>query len=337
MAVSKLAEAMNYIEDDWITEAIQPQSVPKKALPWQHVAIIAACLAALIGTLITAEASTGSVSNLLAPLFGITQTEIVDDIGVPLGVSASADGYTLTAEAMIGDRYNVAIVYTLRRDDGQPITEDMYFGNWETNIVEGAASGRGLRRVRKEENPSEIIYIEEGNRARSLLGRYVKVSFSNLTVYDEKEGKGPVVAAGPWNLNYTIRYKDSSINIPVKRLKVTDLEQQEYEIHKIRLSPIGIHLEGDGLNDQWESEVNQERYPVNKEDRFPVKIREKDGTCIVIEENYTLSMSGPVKENGRKSRTSEKSEMSYEAMFAEPIPLEEIEALIICGTEVPIR
>ena len=86
---------------------------------------MAACIALVLSIALTAEATNGTVSNLLAPIFGGAQTEIVDDIGVPIGASTSVNGYTLTVDAIIGDRYSVMIAYTLSRDDGQPIPENI--------------------------------------------------------------------------------------------------------------------------------------------------------------------------------------------------------------------
>lgn len=40
--------------------------------------------------------------------------------------SVTVNGYTLTADAVIGDRYNIANVYTLTRDDGQPSGERLF-------------------------------------------------------------------------------------------------------------------------------------------------------------------------------------------------------------------
>lgn len=39
--------------------------------------------------------------------------EIVDHMGKPRGASVSADGHTITADTIIGDRQNMAEAYTL--------------------------------------------------------------------------------------------------------------------------------------------------------------------------------------------------------------------------------
>ena len=46
-------------------------------------------------------------------------------MGVPIGASDTADGVTITADAIIGDTYSYAVVYSIARDDGQPLAENM--------------------------------------------------------------------------------------------------------------------------------------------------------------------------------------------------------------------
>ena len=96
-----LYAAFGEIGEDILERSEYLKKEKKSARPRWGIA--AACLILLISTLLTAEAATGAVSYLLAPLFGMAQTEIVDGIGVPIGVSASVDGYTLTCDAIIGD------------------------------------------------------------------------------------------------------------------------------------------------------------------------------------------------------------------------------------------
>ena len=52
------------------------------------------------------------------------QTEILDWMGVPVGASDTHNGVTITADAIMGDTYSYAIVYSIRRDDGSPLVSD---------------------------------------------------------------------------------------------------------------------------------------------------------------------------------------------------------------------
>ena len=53
------------------------------------------------------------------------QTEILDRMGVPVGASDTHNGVTITADAIIGDAYSYAVVYSIAREDGQPLAEDL--------------------------------------------------------------------------------------------------------------------------------------------------------------------------------------------------------------------
>ena len=123
--MNKLYDAITEIHDEYILDAENP-TMRQNGFRWKP--LVAAVLAIILLAIpVSAEVVNGYVSNLLAPLFGGAQTEIVDKIGKPIGATVTADGYTLTADAVIGDQYNVAIVYTLSRDDGQPIPEGTHF------------------------------------------------------------------------------------------------------------------------------------------------------------------------------------------------------------------
>lgn len=53
------------------------------------------------------------------------QTELLDWMGVPVGASDTHNGVTITADAIIGDAYSYAVVYSIVREDGQPLVEDL--------------------------------------------------------------------------------------------------------------------------------------------------------------------------------------------------------------------
>ena len=58
-------------------------------------------------------------SDMLSDIFDgpVSQTEIIDRIGRPVGASCSNNGVTVTADAIMGDKDMVTIAYTLTFDD----------------------------------------------------------------------------------------------------------------------------------------------------------------------------------------------------------------------------
>ena len=58
-----------------------------------------------------------SASDAFAGVFGPTaDTEIIDQIGRPIGASDTAGGVTVTADAILFDGYNYLISYTLEKE-----------------------------------------------------------------------------------------------------------------------------------------------------------------------------------------------------------------------------
>ena len=97
------------------------QARPAHRRPVRRMALVAAA-AVLVLAMGTAGA-TGilrSAVEVFSPLFGgaPAQTEIIDQIGYPVGASDTDNGVTVTADAVMGDAYNAVIVYTISRDDG---------------------------------------------------------------------------------------------------------------------------------------------------------------------------------------------------------------------------
>ena len=267
---------------------------------------LAACFVLIVSAALTAEATNGTVSNLLAPLFGGAQTEIVDKIGVPIGASTSVNGYTLTADAIIGDRYSVLIAYTLTRDDGQPLPENIdyqYRKVW--------ASGYGTRMIIDDNNPSVAHFHERKRRNDILLGRIATVSFSNLIIDNGEEDI--VVAEGTWELTFTIRYPDATEKLPVKSFNVTDDGGRKFKVKEIMLSPVGIHLDLVFFEPDATGGVFKD---------FSMSLITTDGTELPLPDG---GGGGGWKEGDKEA------DVSYYANFDTPIPYEEIQSIVICG------
>ncbi len=316
MNVNLLYDAIGELNDEIIQDAEAAQPVSVK-IRWRG--LVAAVLAvALLAVPVSAEVVNGYVSNLLAPLFGNAQTDIVDEIGKPIGASVTADGYTLTADAVIGDQYNVAIVYTLSRDDGQPIPEGTHFAQWKNGII-GVGSGSGtISTVKNEDDPSKLHFVESWSRESPLIGRYVSVSFGNLEIHNEN-GENTPIAEGPWELNYTLRYEDTSVSIPIQDMKVTDTDGDNYRIDEAIISPVGLRINGVILNPSWRGD------PPFK--NFTVAIRIKDGSVLYLKDHSS---------GGHYTEGDKTADFRFNAMFEIPIDLKNIEALIICGVAYPL-
>ena len=307
MSKDQIIDSLGRIDDDVIQKVNDARNARKPKIQVRRWEAMAACFALIISMALTAEATNGTVSNLLAPLFGGAQTEIVDKIGVPIGASASVNGYTLTADAIIGDRYSVMIAYTLSRDDGQPIPENIDFE--DRGMM---ASGYSTRIEIDEEDPSIARFHERWRLDVPIIGRIVSPAFTNLIIDNGEDDT--LLVEGVWELTFTFRYPDTTEKLPVKSFEVTDDGGNRYKVKKMMLSPVGVHLDLVFYNPHHEGGIFKD---------FTISLIMADGT----EMSLTTGGGG-----GGWAMGDTEANISYYANFNIPIPRDDIKAIVICGT-----
>ena len=312
---------------DTVQQALERQNTPARPRR-RRLGRTLLVLAAGVGSLslpVRAGGTAGTGSNLPAPPSGGAQTELVDSIGYPVDASVTVNGYTLTAEAVIGDQYNVAMVYTLTREDGEPIPQGAYFADRENSLHRGSGGGY-LEQVREglPENQMQLVETWTGDGALPFL-RNVQVVFRDLTLY--QEGEEPILLAeGEWELKFTARYRDATVSVPVDNLTVTGTEGKSYQLRKIQLSPLGVHMDLIAPNDIPKLGDPPE-HAMGLLSDFTVSLQLSDGTILPV---------GNANRGGGGSMDDETIKAHYGALFDQPIPLEDVSALIICGTQVPV-
>lgn len=307
-----ILDAMGRIDDDVLEKVMLARSKPRRRPAYRRWVALAACFVMILSLTITAEATNGSVSNLLAPIFGGAQTEIVDQIGVPIGASTSVNGYTLTVDAIIGDRYSVMVGYTLSRDDGQPIPAGIDFRR--TNVM---ASGYRTAIEIDESDSSVAHFHERWHRNEPILGRIVSPSFTDLIVCNEDE-EDTMIAEGIWEVTFALRYPDTTEKLPVKSFRITDDGGQNYKVKNVMLSTLGIHLDLVFYEPDYVGGIFGD---------FEMSLIMKDGTELPLKDG---GGGGGWKDGDKKA------DVDYYAEFDVPIPREDIEAILICGTRLDL-
>ena len=306
MSKNQILDSLGRIDDEVIQNVNEARVARKSKLQVRRWAAFAACFALIISMALTAEATNGTVSNLLAPLFGGAQTEIVDKIGVPIGASASVNGYTLTMDAIIGDRYSVMVAYTLSRDDGQPIPENIDFRSRGFS-----GSGYSTKIIINEDDPSNAQFHLRWRRNDPIIGRIVTATFTDLIIDD---GENDVIhAEGTWEIKYTLRYPDSTEELPVKPFEVLDDGGRRFKVEGIMLSPLGIHLDLIFFDPDYEGGVFKD---------FTMSLVMTDGTEMLLNDG---GGGGSWKEGDKKA------DVDYYAEFDVPIPRDDIKEIVICG------
>ena len=138
-----------------------------------------------------------SASEAFAGVFGPTaDTEIIDQIGRPIGASDTVNGVTVTADAILFDGYNYLISYTLEKEDGSSFGVET---NPDTNLLdllwEDSTTDVGVRSGGfigsswfYDENPDDnaIQYVATMSYDDVVKsGRTTKITLKNLRDFSE--------------------------------------------------------------------------------------------------------------------------------------------------------
>ena len=225
-----------------VRRALEKNSArPRRRRTVPRALLAAALMGALLVTSVSAEIDSGAVSNLLAPMFGSARTELLEKFGQPVGASASAGGYTITADAIIGDRGCMQVIYTLTREDGQPIPEHVKFLDIDYDIRGGGMRCATVYPAASDSNESQFyqkFFAEFG------FSRKVRVSFGRLVISDHSDQEPELLAEGPWELSFVRRYPDTTRSIPVNDLTVTDQSGRSCRIRTLSCSCLGLTITG---------------------------------------------------------------------------------------------
>lgn len=223
---------------------VQPQ---KKHRPVKRAAAAILAAAAVL-TMGAGAVYTGLASEAFSAIFGTEQTEIIDKIGCPVGVSDTDAGITVTADAILGDKHNLNVVFTLTKDDGSSwnVTDanTLSFGEATVRLNRLGGSHGGAWFVDEDPHDNKIQYIEQitvddGNIPMGTA----KASMSGLTVYDSQTGEVQQVIGGSWNLRFDVQYEDSNVELLTEPVQFVN-DAGTATVTEVKLSPVGFRVSG---------------------------------------------------------------------------------------------
>lgn len=299
----------------------------------------AAAFCLLFALTITAEAAgvQTPLSEFLAPIFGgtVAQTEIIDKIGRPINASDTDNGVTIQADAIIGDAYNLCIVYTIRRDDGTALLPENVTANHMFVAAGGGAqfdaSCHGTSYfVDGVPGDSEMQFVEMYSFEKPINHqKSVEVEFNDIRYFDEATEEAVPAIAGSWKFRFDIAYEDTSIQLGGGETFSQD--DLNFTITDIRVSPIAIKVDFEVDSEiklgiapsgklPQEYQQEQDRYFNNVE----ILLTKTDGTVL------NMSFGGSIEGKDGKTYCSKSS------IFEEIIPLEELASVSVGGVVYPI-
>ena len=315
------------------------QARPAHRRPVRRMALVAAA-AVLVLAMGTAGA-TGilrSAVEVFSPLFGgaPAQTEIIDQIGYPVGASDTDNGVTVTADAVMGDAYNAVIVYTISRDDGTALLPEGTSGDMllvrgngtDLNVLGGAHGGSHF--VVEDPAASSIQLVETISADVPINDCTATGVFEDICKWDEETGEAVPVIEGKWKVKFQMAYEDSSVTLGNGETFVQN--GMTFTIDGITLSPVAYKVDytvdsevvwsDSGSGRQSEEDSRQmERYFENVE----ILLTLTDSTVI------DLSNAGGSIEPKDGVTICSKGEM-----FSEVIPMDEMASISVGGVVFPI-
>lgn len=217
------------------------------------VAVVAATLC-LVSVTAYATELLEPVTDILSPFFGSSdaQTEIIEQIGRPVGASDTDKGITITAEAIIGSKNHVVIVYKLSNEDGSKILlpedadqriDQRYvmsvggFSGTDFKINGGMTGSIGIEMG--EDGYFRLIETKSSN-TEFPNGKYVTATFEHLSYYDT-EGNSTTFVDGKWKVKYEFSYEDMTTEIPVNQ--TFERGGLTFTVEQINISPISLDVD----------------------------------------------------------------------------------------------
>ena len=196
---------------------------------WVRVAAGLA-LALVLGGGATVAVAVGVLPNpadVLSDVFGAApaQTELLNDVGRPIGASATSNGVTVTAEAVVGDRSNFTVVYDVEFDDPSALEgiepgEDgtLPLVAEATLYVDGVnGGGGGSWFFDADPGDGTIQYAETMGfstwNGAGIIGRTMRFWMSEIRAYDA-EGGYTTLVTGNWSLKFEMNYVDTTVDLP---------------------------------------------------------------------------------------------------------------------------
>ena len=327
------------------------ESAPKQAKPrgrkfgLPRVAAVGVAAALVLGIGAGASGVFKTAGEAFAGVFGPTaDTEIIDQIGRPIGASDTDNGVTITADAIIGDKNHHAITYSIVKEDGTPFDIDLSktvgdgvlplnFAEEDTSLA-GYFGGTHGGSYFYDADPTDaaIQYVETREVSDGdVQGRTIKAKFSDLYAYDEDMNR-VMIAEGDWSFKFNLDFEDTSINLPAGQS--FGLNGMTATIDEITLSPLALRVDYTVDSEvQWDENAQSGKQSDHDSaqmqkyfDDVQIVINKADGTSLDM--SYA---GGSIKPQDGKT-ICQKGDM-----FSEIIPLEDVVSLTIGGVEIPVE
>lgn len=315
---------------------------PRFAHRFAIAAAIAATLILGMGGIAVASGNAMSLIAAVDDLFkgAPARTEIVDAIGRPVDAAATANGLTVTADAVIGDRENCLVVFSISKADGsgfdvEPNENGLLPLAFQTSNVEiaGVTSAIGTSYFYDSDPDDDTVQFVISHSAQSLFGSIIggtaHVSLENLVAYGEGYTESTSVAEGTWNLDFKLAYDDTSLDLAPGQS--FELNGMQATVNAITVSPIAVTLDYTVPGTIESGGASSGKMPEELQQQFdaylgvPVTVTLDDGSTFDF-----LNTGGLAKADG------DAETCHVNIAFGRILDLESIASVTIGGTEIAL-
>lgn len=181
---------------------------------------------------------------------GPTDGDIVARIGRTVGLSQTCNGVTVSLDSILGDKNNVAIVFSVYRDDGSelgcapdPTTGEPVLVSMMSGItLISTEAGMGGVAYSYDADPADnaMQYVCLSGSETPLVGERAHITIGDLLTYDEAGFR--TIARGTWKFDVTLDYEDTSRELAANHAPVSR-SGIDATIERVLLSPIGLTVE----------------------------------------------------------------------------------------------
>ena len=331
------SEQKEQMIDRLMQQAAQPMPAykPRRSMKRTVAAVLAAAAVLSMGA---GAAYVGWASDAFKAAFGTAQTEIIDKIGYPVDASASDAGFTITADAVMGDKYNINIVYTITAQDGRVLDADNMLCQ-ETLDFNQSGMGGSSWFVDDVPGDNQVQYImqcsvddEKGIRQGTATAH-----FTSIKVWDDASEQATVLAEGNWKLRFDLRYDDIGTELLSEPIAV-ETQAGTAMIQSVNISPLGFRIAAEypTVNEQTQKEIDSFEQPesgkwpgdtpYDKLTAFSIVLNLKDGS--------TLDLG---KWMGSSCNIYTRKIVLRDTFRDEVIPLDQMESITIQDVTLPIQ
>ena len=316
----------------------------KRRRPVFRTALIAAAMVMVLAAGASAAGILPSPTEIFAPLFGgsVAQTEVIDKIGRPIGASDSDNGITITADAIMGDKYNAVIVYTLSRDDGERFlpegksldeTHLMIDGFNGASWVKGGAQG-GSWFVDEDPEDNQIQLVETASSNVAMTKGTANASFEDLQYWNAETEQAELLYPGKWKLRFDVDFEDCGVYLGSG--ETVSQDGLTFTINQVMVSPIAVQtaytadlaVVWDSMASSGRQSAEDARQAQRYLENIEILLTKTDGTVIDLS-NSGGSITPDYEANVSRCTKGE--------VLDEIIPREELESVSVAGVvyEIP--